>query len=193
MGYGGNAFLEDTKMPVRCAWARGGDMIRYHDTEWGRPEHDDRKLAEMLLLEGFQAGLSWAVVLSKRDNFRRAFAGFDPEKIAAFGEQDVTRMMADAGIVRNRLKLLAAIGNMRVFLDIQREFGSFDRYLHSFAPDAPIIGGQELICSSPLSDALSKDMRKRGMRFMGTVTVYSFLQAVGIVNDHDPLCDFKFR
>lgn len=180
-------------MPVRCAWARGEQMLRYHDTEWGKPEHDDGKLAEMLLLEGFQAGLSWAVVLSKRENFRRAFAGFDPERIAAFTEPDIERLMADAGIVRNRLKIEAAIGNMRVFLEIQTEFGSFDRYLYSFAPDAPVIGGQELICSSPLSDAVAKDLKKRGMRFMGTVTVYSFLQAVGVVNDHDPLCDFKFR
>ena len=181
-------------MAVRCAWARGSEaMIRYHDTEWGKPEHDDGKLAEMLLLEGFQAGLSWAVVLNKRENFRKAFANFDPVKIAAMGEQDVNCMMQDAGIVRNRKKIEAAIGNMRVFLDIQKECGSFDRYLYSFAPEAPIIGGQELICSSPLSDSIAKDMKKRGMRFMGTVTVYSFLQAVGIVNDHDILCDFKFR
>jgi DNA-3-methyladenine glycosylase I len=168
-------------------------MIRYHDEEWGKPEHDDRKLAEMLVLEGFQAGLSWAVVLNKRENFRRAFAGFDPEKIAAFGEQDVLRLLNDPGIVRNRRKIEGVIGNMRVFLDIQAEFGSFDRYLWGFAPDAPIIGGQELVCSSPLSDAVSKDMIKRGMRFVGTVTVYSYLQSVGIVNDHDPLCDFKYR
>ena len=180
-------------MPVRCTWARGEAMIRYHDTEWGKPEHDDAKLAEMLLLEGFQAGLSWAVVLSKRENFREAFAGFDPVKIAAFGEMDVLRLLENPGIVRNRKKIEAAIGNMRVFLDIQAAFGSFDRYLLSFAPDAPVIGGGEVICSSPLSDAISKDLKKRGMRFMGTVTVYSFLQAVGIVNDHDPLCEFKFR
>ncbi|HPJ02134.1 MAG TPA: DNA-3-methyladenine glycosylase I [Candidatus Limiplasma sp.] len=180
-------------MPERCAWARGEKMIRYHDEEWGKPEHDDGKLAETLLLEGFQAGLSWAVVLNKRENFRKAFADFDPVKIAAFGELDVQRLTADAGIVRNRLKIEAAIRNMRVFLEIQKEFGSFDRYLYTFAPDAPIIGGQELICSSPLSDAIAKDLKKRGMRFMGTVTVYSFLQAVGVVNDHDPLCDFKFR
>jgi len=168
-------------------------MVRYHDEEWGKPEHDDGKLAEMLLLEGFQAGLSWAVILNKRENFRRAFAGFDPEKIAAFGEADTLRLQADAGIVRNRRKIEAAIGNMRVFLDIQREFGSFDKYLYSFAPDAPIIGGQEFVCSSPLSDAIAGDMKKRGMRFMGTVTVYSFLQAIGIINDHDIICDFKYR
>jgi len=168
-------------------------MIRYHDTEWGKPEHDDAKLAEMLLLEGFQAGLSWAVILNKRDNFRKAFAGFDPVKIAAFDESDVLRLLQDPGIVRNRRKIEAAIGNMRVFLAIAEAFGSFDRYLLSFAPDAPIIGGQELVCSSPLSDAISKDLIKRGMRYMGTVTVYSYLQAIGIVNDHDPLCDYKFR
>ena len=180
-------------MPVRCAWARGEAMIRYHDTEWGKPEHDDAKLAEMLLLEGFQAGLSWAVILNKRENFREAFAGFDPVKVAAFGEQDVNRLMGNPGIVRNRRKIEAAVRNMRVFLDIQAEFGSFDRYLLSFAPDAPVMGGTELICSSPLSDTLSADLIRRGMRFMGSVTVYSFLQAVGIVNDHDPICDFKYR
>lgn len=180
-------------MPVRCAWGQGERMIKYHDEEWGKPEHDDRKLAEMLLLEGFQAGLSWAVILNKRENFRKAFAGFDPKKVAAFGEQDVNRLMQDQGIVRNRAKIEAAIRNMRVFLDIRTEFGSFDRYLWGFAPDAPIIGGQELICSSPLSDAIAKDLKKRGMRFMGSVTVYSYLQAIGVVNDHDPLCDFKFR
>ena len=180
-------------MPVRCAWVRGEMMNRYHDEEWGKPEHDDGKLAEMLLLEGFQAGLSWAVVLSKRENFRRAFADFDPVKIAAFDERDVLRMMNDPGIVRNRKKIEAAIGNMRVFLKIQEEFGSFDRYLWGFAPEGPIIGGTEHICSSPLSDAVAKDLKKRGMRFMGTVTVYSYLQSIGIVNDHDPLCDFKYR
>lgn len=180
-------------MPVRCGWARGEAMIRYHDEEWGRPEHDDRKLAEMLLLEGFQAGLSWAVILNKRESFRKAFAGFDPKKIAAYGEQDILRLQADPGIVRNRLKIEAAIGNMRVFLDIQAEFQSFDRYLVSFAPDAPVIGGETFVCSSPLSDAVSADLKKRGMRFMGTVTVYSFLQAIGIINDHDLYCDFKFR
>ena len=180
-------------MPVRCAWARGEAMIRYHDTEWGRPEHDDAKLAEMLLLEGFQAGLSWAVILNKRENFREAFAGFDPVKIAAFGERDVNRLMGNSGIVRNRRKIEAAVRNMRVFLDIQAEFGSFDRYLLSFAPDAPVMGGTEMLCSSPLSDALSADLIRRGMRFMGSVTVYSFLQAVGIVNDHDPMCDFKYH
>lgn len=180
-------------MPVRCAWAKGEAMIRYHDEEWGKPVHDDAKLAEMLLLEGFQAGLSWAVVLHKRENFRKAFADFDPVKIAAFQEPDIQRLVQDAGIVRNRRKIEAAIGNMRVFLAIQAEFGSFDRYLWGFAPDAPVIGGQELLCSSPLSDAVSKDLIRRGMRFMGTVTVYSYLQAIGIVNDHDPLCDFKFR
>jgi len=168
-------------------------MRRYHDEEWGKPEHDDAKLAEMLLLEGFQAGLSWAVILSKREHFREAFAGFDPVQIAAFGEDDILRLLENSGIVRNRLKIKAAIGNMRVFLAIQAQYGSFDRYLLSFAPDAPIIGGQETVCSTPLSDAVSKDLTRRGMRFMGTVTVYSFLQAVGIVNDHDPLCDFKFR
>lgn len=180
-------------MPNRCAWVHGELMTRYHDTEWGKPEHDDRKLAEMLFLEAFQAGLSWAVVLNKRENFRKAFADFDPEAIAAFGEADVLRLMEDPGIVRNRRKIEGAIRNMRVFLDIQKEFGSFSKYLWGFAPDAPIIGGTEYLCSSPLSDAVSADLVKRGMRFVGSVTIYSYLQAVGIVNDHDPLCDFKFR
>jgi DNA-3-methyladenine glycosylase I len=180
-------------MPIRCGWAKGEAMIHYHDEEWGRPEHDDRKLAEMLLLEGFQAGLSWAVVLSKRENFRKAFSGFDPEKIAAYGEEDINRLKENPGIVRNRLKIEAAVKNMRVFLDIQAEFGSFDRYLWAFAPEGPVIGGETMICSSPLSDAVSKDLIKRGMRFMGTVTVYSFLQAVGVVNDHEALCFYKYR
>lgn len=180
-------------MPVRCAWVKGDMMTRYHDEEWGKPEHDDRKLAEMLVLEGFQAGLSWAVVLSKRENFRKAFCGFDPVQIAAFDERDVERLMADPGIVRNRRKIEGTIQNMRVFLDIQKEFGSFDRYLWGFAPDAPIIGGTEYLCSSPLSDAVSKDMVKRGMRFVGSVTIYSYLQSIGIVNDHDPLCFCKYR
>ncbi len=180
-------------MATRCAWAGGEMMLRYHDTEWGKPEHDDLKLAEMLLLEGFQAGLSWAVVLNKREHFREAFSGFDPAAIARYDERDVERLLANPGIVRNRLKIQAAILNMRVFLAIQEEFGTFDRYLWGFAPDAPIIGGRERICSSPLSDAVAKDLKKRGMRFVGTVTVYSYLQAIGIVNDHDPLCDFKYR
>jgi DNA-3-methyladenine glycosylase I len=180
-------------MPIRCGWAKGEAMIRYHDDVWGRPEHDDRKLAEMLLLEGFQAGLSWAVVLSKRENFRKAFAGFDPAKIAAFGEEDINRLKENPGIVRNRLKIGAAVKNMRVFLDIQAEFGSFGRYLWAFAPEGPVIGGETTVCASPLSDAVSKDLIKRGMRFMGTVTVYSFLQAVGVVNDHDALCFYKYR
>jgi DNA-3-methyladenine glycosylase I len=180
-------------MPVRCAWVNGENMTRYHDEEWGKPEHDDRKLAEMLVLECFQAGLSWAVVLNKRENFRKAFSGFDPVQIAAYDERDVGRLLADPGIVRNRRKIEGAIQNMRVFLEIQKEFGSLDRYLWGFAPDAPIIGGTEYLCSSPLSDAVSKDMVKRGMRFVGTVTIYSYLQSIGIVNDHDPICDFKFR
>lgn len=174
---------------TRCAWARGPLMQAYHDQEWGRPLHDDPALFEMLLLEGFQAGLSWHVVLSKREAFRRAFAGFDAPTVAAFGEAEVARLLADAGIIRSRLKIEAAIGNARVFLALQQEFGSFDAYLTRWIPDGPVsYCGGTFPTQTPLSDAVSADLRRRGMKFMGSVTVYSFLQAVGIVNDHQLDC-----
>ena len=173
----------------RCRWARGEEMIRYHDTEWGMPTRDDVKLYEMLFLEAFQAGLSWQVVLSKRENFRRAFDQFDPCKIAAYGEEKVHDLLQDAGLIRCRRKVEGAIINARIFLEIQREFGSFANYLYGFT-DGKIVENKtgEMLTTSPVSDALSRDLRKRGMKYMGSVTVYSYLQAVGIVNDHEPGC-----
>ena len=173
----------------RCRWAKGELMIRYHDEEWGQPVTDDQKLYEMLLLEAFQAGLSWQVVLSKRENFRRAFDGFDAHKIAQYGQDKVESLLQDAGLIRCRRKIEGAILNARVFLAIQQEFGSFGKYLHSFTGGKRVINlTQEVITTSALSDAVSLDLRKRGMKYMGSVTVYSYLQAVGVVDDHEPQC-----
>ena len=173
----------------RCSWVKGALMEDYHDHEWGRPLHDDAKLYEMLFLEGFQAGLSWYIVLSKREAFRKAFSGFDPHAIAAYGDEDVARLLQAEGIVRNRLKILGTIANARVFLTLQEEFGSFDAYLLHFIPDGPIVSREDSFpTTSPLSDRVSADLRKRGMKFVGSVTIYSFLQSVGIVIDHEQNC-----
>lgn len=169
-------------------------MCRYHDEEWGREQHDDRKLFEMLLLESFQAGLSWKCILNKREAFRRAFDGFDVRKIAEYDEGKKLQLMADAGIVRCRKKIDAAISNAQIFLEIQREFGSFDRYLQSFIPNGPVRSAAGMnVTHSPLSDAVSADLQKRGMKFVGTVIIYSFLQAVGVVNDHEISCAFAAK
>lgn len=173
----------------RCSWAKGELMEKYHDEEWGVPVRDDQKLYEMLLLEAFQAGLSWYVVLSKRENFRRAFDGFDAHKIAAYGEDKIDALAKDEGLIRCRRKITAAVVNARVFLDIQQAFGSFAAYLDSFTGGSVILNpANEVRTTSPLSDAISRDLRKRGMKYMGSVTVYSYLQAVGVVNDHEPSC-----
>jgi DNA-3-methyladenine glycosylase I len=156
----------------RCSWAAREPLLTYHDREWGVPQHDDRVLFEFLILEGMQAGLSWETILRKRDAFRSAFARFDPGKVARFGARDVVRLMKDAAIVRNRAKIDAAIGNARAFLDVQREFGSFDSYVWRFDD----------------KDALSKDLRGRGFRFVGPTIVESFMQAVGLRNDHERGC-----
>jgi len=178
--------------PHRCRWPQGGLMVAYHDNEWGHPCHDDAKLYEMFFLEGFQAGLSWYIVLSKREAFRRAFSDMDAAKIAAYGESDVERLLTADGIIKNRLKINGAITNARIFLAIQAEFGSFDRYLLSFIPDGPVVNDigadTPFPVSSPLSDAVSADLRKRGMKFVGTVTIYSFLESVGIIIDHERDC-----
>lgn len=173
----------------RCRWAKGELMIRYHDEEWGTPARDDQKLYEMLLLEAFQAGLSWQVILSKRENFRRAFDGFDAHRIAAYDDAKIEALLQDPGLIRCKRKIAAAVNNARVFLEIQREFGSFADYLYAFT-GGEIIKNEtdEVITTSPVSDALSRDLRKRGMKYMGSVTVYSYLQAVGVVNDHEPQC-----
>jgi len=174
----------------RCRWAAGGDAdyIRYHDTEWGRPVHDDRLLFEMLILEGAQAGLSWLTILRKRANYQKAFAGFDPVRVARFSAARQARLLVNPGIVRNRLKIDATVSNARAFLAMQREFGSFDRYLWAFVDGQPVIrrgrSGGALPARTRLSDRISKDLKTRGFRFVGSTIVYAYLQAVGVVNDH---------
>lgn len=175
--------------PRRCGWAKGDTMTRYHDTEWGCPTRDEARLYEMLLLEAFQAGLSWAIILNKREAFREAFDGFDPEKIAAYGEPKIAELLGNAGIIRSRRKIEAAIGNARVYLSICKEFGFFADYLATFTNGRQIVNTTDIFATrTDLSDRLSKDLVKRGMRYMGSVTVYSYLQAVGVVNDHELAC-----
>lgn len=181
------------KQICRCAWA-GDDQIYidYHDNEWGRPLHDDNKLFEMLILEGMQAGLAWITVLKKREAFRAAFDNFDPQKVALYDEAKVETLMANAGIIRHRGKINAAIGNAKAFLDIQRENGSFDNFIWAYVGGTPIINTPrsmtELPASTPLSDQISKDLKKRGFKFVGSTIVYSFMQAVGMVDDHMVWC-----
>lgn len=164
----------------------------YHDTEWGVPCHDDRKLFEFLVLEGAQAGLSWETILKKRDGYQKAFHHFDPKKVAAMSDQDLETLRHDTGIIRNRLKISSARQNAHVFLAIQKEFGSFDAYLWKFVNNKPIIhhpaSMQEIPASTPISDALSKDLKKRGMNFVGSTIIYAFMQAMGMVNDHIKGC-----
>jgi len=177
---------------TRCTWPSNELAIAYHDNEWGRPVHDDRVFFEFLILEGAQAGLSWDTILKKRENYRRAFDRFDYKKIARYDKRKVASLMADEGIVRNRLKIESTIDNARAFLNIQREFGSFDKYVWSFVGGKPIVnqwdGLKRLPASTPESDALSKDLRKRGFRFVGTTIIYAFMQATGLVNDHLTSC-----
>jgi DNA-3-methyladenine glycosylase I len=179
----------------RCAWASGlddPDYIRYHDEEWGRPVHDERHLFEMLTLEGAQAGLSWSTILHKRENYRKAFGSFDPKKVARFDAKRRAALMQDAGIVRNRLKIDSTVTNAQAFLDVQKEVGSFDKYLWNFVEGHPVVNsrpaGERLPASTELSDRISKDLKKRGFRFVGTTIIYAFLQAVGVVNDHSRSC-----
>jgi DNA-3-methyladenine glycosylase I len=177
---------------IRCSWA-GTDplMIAYHDEEWGVPTQDERELFERLLLEGFQAGLSWQTILRRRENFRRAFDNFDPVRIANYGEDDVARLLADPGIVRNRLKVESTVSNARAFLDVQREFGSFDAYVWRFVGGRPMVNrrrGRDVPARTAESDALSKDLLKRGFRFVGSTICYAFMQAVGMVDDHAVDC-----
>jgi len=178
----------------RCAWPGTDELyLKYHDEEWGKETHDDKKLFEFLVLESAQAGLSWITILRRREGYRKAFADFDVEKVALFTDEDVERLLNDAGIIRNRLKVLAAINNAKLFIEVQKEFGSFDKYLYSFMPDGqPIINcSGSTPASTPISDAISKDMKKRGFKFFGTTICYAHMQATGMVNDHLPDCSFK--
>jgi DNA-3-methyladenine glycosylase I len=171
-------------------------MIRYHDTEWGVPLHDDRKLFEFLVLDAFQAGLSWAIVLKKRDGFRMAFSDFDPRKVAEYDARKVKSLLADAGIIRNRLKVTATIANARAFLAVQREFGSFDRYIWQFTgcrtKQSRWRTLRQIPCRTPESDAMSNDLKARGFRFVGSTICYAFMQAAGMVNDHLVSC-FRYE
>ena len=174
----------------RCRWANPKNplYVRYHDEEWGVPLHDDQKLFELLILENFQAGLSWECVLNKRGAFRRAFEGFDPACVSTYGEDKLEALRCDAGLIRNRLKLRAAVTNARAFCAIQREWGSFDRYLWHWT-DGRTLRETGLV-SSPLSDAISADLKRRGMKFVGTVIVYSYLQAAGLLESHEQECEW---
>jgi DNA-3-methyladenine glycosylase I len=181
---------------IRCRWA-GSDPLycRYHDDEWGVPVHDDRLLFEFLILEGAQAGLSWITILKKRDAYKRAFSNFEPAEVAAFDDAKVLELMSDAGIVRNRLKIASAIINARAFLDVQEEFGNFDRYIWSFTGGVSLQNSratlQDIPATTPESDAMSRDLKKRGFKFVGSTICYAFMQAVGMVNDHTVDC-FRF-
>ena len=178
--------------PVRCPWARDALMIDYHDREWGVPLHDDQALFEFLILEGAQAGLSWATIRRKRPAYRAAFDGFDARKIARYSEKKTAALLADAGIVRNRLKVAAAVRNAQAFLAVQKEFGSFDAYIWSFTGGRPRQNAWrrmvDVPARTPESDAMSKDLKKRGFTFVGSTICYAFMQATGMVNDHLTTC-----
>ncbi len=177
----------------RCSWPLSSPlMAAYHDEEWGVPLHDDRKLFEYIVLDAFQAGLSWAIVLNKRDGFRRAFAGFDPQKIARFTESDVERLVADTSIIRNRQKIMAAVANARAFLELQTRHGSFDSYIWQFVGGSPLVNRwktlQDLPARTPESDEMSRTLRAEGFKFVGSTICYAFMQAAGMVNDHIVSC-----
>jgi DNA-3-methyladenine glycosylase I len=176
----------------RCPWASSDLYVDYHDREWGVPLHDDRQLFEFLILEGAQAGLSWITILKKRENYRVAFEGFNPEVVARYGKREVARLMNDAGIVRNRAKIEAAIANARAFLEVRQEFGSFDRYAWQFVGGKPIQNRWKTLADLPArsaeSDAWSKDLKQRGFKFVGSTIIYAYMQATGMVNDHLVTC-----
>ncbi len=180
----------------RCDWAKNDLAIRYHDTEWGVPLHDDRKLFEFLILEGAQAGLSWDTILRKRENYRAAFDNFDAQKIALYDDAKCTELLQNEGIIRNRLKIASAVRNAKCYLQTVEEFGSFDKYIWSFVDGKPIINSWENIkqvpASTEISDALSKDLKKRGFNFVGSTIMYAFMQACGLVNDHLVSC-FRYN
>jgi DNA-3-methyladenine glycosylase I len=181
-------------MKKRCEWAKSDLSIAYHDLEWGVPQHDDGVLFEFLILEGAQAGLSWETILRKREHYRAAFDKFDPVKVARYRQLKIERLVVDSGIIRNRLKIESAISNAKAFLAVQAEFGSFDFYLWQFVGGRPLKrkARDKVQSTSPVSDALSKDLRKRGFKFVGSTICYAFMQAVGIVNDHQTHC-FRYN
>ncbi|KXG73791.1 DNA-3-methyladenine glycosylase 1 [Thermotalea metallivorans] len=188
---------DEEKMKKRCDWAGKEQIyIDYHDQEWGVPVHDDQKLFEFLLLEGAQAGLSWITILKKRENYRQAFDHFDPIKIACYDEQKIQDLLANEGIIRNRKKIEAAIENAKAFLAVQKEFGSFDRYIWQFVGGKPKKNAwknlKDVPATSPESDAMSRDLKKRGFKFVGSTICYAFMQAVGMVNDHGTDC-FRYN
>ena len=181
---------------IRCPWATNDASIRYHDEEWGVPVHDDRTLFEFLILEGAQAGLSWNTILNKRDNYRKAFAGFDPARVARFDSRKRQQLLRDPGIVRNKLKIASTIENAKAFLRVQEEFGSFDAYIWQFVGGKPQVRSPKSMKQVPAktaeSDAMSKDLKKRGFNFVGSTICYAFMQAVGMVNDHVVNC-FRYK
>jgi DNA-3-methyladenine glycosylase I len=182
------------KSTKRCGWAKLSNplYLKYHDEEWGVPLHDERRLFEMLVLEGAQAGLSWETILNKRENFRKAFDGFDPDRVARYGEKQIRRLLRDAGIVRNELKIRAAVENARAYRKVRREFRSFDRYIWSFVGGRPIRNHWRMLEQVPAktaeSDAMSTDLKRRGFKFVGSTICYAFMQAVGMINDHTTEC-----
>jgi DNA-3-methyladenine glycosylase I len=175
---------------MRCLWARGDKYVAYHDEEWGVPLHDDRALFELLILEGAQAGLSWSTILNKRERYRQVFDGFDSRKVARYGERKVSVLLGDAGIVRNRLKVNAAVTNAKAFLAVQKEFGTFDAYIWTFVGGRPVQNrwSEKVPARTEQSDAMSKDLKRRGFTFVGTTICYAFMQATGMVNDHAVSC-----
>ena len=181
-------------MPKRCSWATTPLSIAYHDEEWGVPVHDDTRLFEFLILEGAQAGLSWETILRKRDNYRRAFDGFNPTKVAKYDERKIAALLTDEGIIRNRLKINSAVTNAIAFLQLKRDFGSFDDYVWRLVNGKPLKRkpATPILARTEISDAMSKDLIKRGFKFVGSTICYSFMQAVGLVNDHDANC-FRYR
>ncbi|MFP5235980.1 MAG: DNA-3-methyladenine glycosylase I [Acidobacteriota bacterium] len=185
--------MPDSTTRVRCAWSTSTpQMAQYHDTEWGVPVHDDRLLFEFLILEGAQAGLSWSTILNKRESYRKAFSNFQAGKIARYTDEDTARLLADPGIVRNRLKIAATIQNAQAFLKVRKEFGSFDAYIWQFVGGKPLQHRidtlKDIPAKTPESDAMSKDLLKRGFKFVGSTICYAFMQAVGMVNDHQQSC-----
>ncbi|MGF6906917.1 DNA-3-methyladenine glycosylase I [Fusobacterium sp. PH5-44] len=179
----------------RCDWAKGELDIIYHDNEWGKPQHDDAKLFEMLILEGMQAGLSWSTILAKRENMRKAFDNFDPIKISKYDENKIESLMNDAGIIRNRLKLNSIVKNAIAYLAIKKEYGTFDKYIWSFVSGKPIINKfddiSQVPATSEVSDIMSKELKKKGFKFVGSTICYAFMQATGMVNDHMTWCNYR--